>query len=152
MKDSKKKSFIFYTDWYDTLFKDLSNENTGRLLKMMCLYQLSGNCDYTGDPEIDTAFKFIRAQIDRDSNTYADRCRKNAENAHKRWKNANNANGCERIQTDANDADNDTDNHTDNDSDTDKYKRRKRDNPFNNFQQNKYSEQQYKELEKKMST
>ncbi len=61
------------------------------------------------------------AQIDRDRAKYADVCNKNSENANKRWKNErmrSHTNGCNRMRSNAVDADNDNDN--DNDKDIDK--------------------------------
>jgi hypothetical protein len=56
-------------------------------------------------PEMDglvkMCFSFIRQQLDRDNEAYDAKCRKNAENAKKRWDN-NDAIACERMQDDAN--------------------------------------------------
>ena len=65
----------------------------------------------------------MRAQIDRDRAKYADVCNKNSENANKRWKNErmrSHTNGCNRMRSNAVDADNDNDNDNDKDKDIDK--------------------------------
>lgn len=80
--------------------KLLSDAERGRVIMALLDYAETGD----GASELSGAermcFAFIAAQIDRDKTAYAERCKKNAENASKRWKSGG-ANGYECIRTDA---------------------------------------------------
>lgn len=62
-----KKSFILYHDTYDSI-KDLSFEDKGKLFDAIFNYSLENEVNVDG--EAGMAFKFIKSQLDRDSNKY----------------------------------------------------------------------------------
>ena len=108
-----KKGVIMYYDLLEQL-QDFSDESFGKIARAMIEYDKNGTLpNFEGELKI--AFKFIKLSIDRNKEEYEQKCEKNRDNALKRW----NANGCERIQTDAINADNDKDNDKDNDIDKD---------------------------------
>lgn len=113
---NKKKSFIFYYDWWD-IFEPLSQEQKGELITAIFDYVKNGTEPEYKDLALKISFNVIRNALKRDGEKYEKKCLKNAENAKKRWE--KNANECERINSDAKYADNDNDNDTDNEIDND---------------------------------
>lgn len=108
-----KKGVIMYYDLLEQL-QDFSDESFGKIARAMIEYDKNGTLpNFEGELKI--AFKFIKLSIDRNKEEYEQKCEKNRDNALKRW----NANGCERIQTDAINADTDKDNDIDKDIDKD---------------------------------
>lgn len=120
-QQKEKPNFLYYTDWAEQL---LSFPADLRLkiddaVKRYVLYDE----EPTDRDVLYSMFGLMRAQIDRDRAKYADVCNKNSENANKRWKNErmrSHTNGCNRMRSNAVDADNDNDNDNDNDKDIDK--------------------------------
>ncbi|WP_418975965.1 DUF6291 domain-containing protein [Alistipes putredinis] len=120
-QQKEKPNFLYYTDWAEQL---LSFPADLRLkiddaVKRYVLYDE----EPTDRDVLYSMFGLMRAQIDRDRAKYADVCNKNSENANKRWKNErmrSHTNGCNRMRSNAVDADNDNDNDKDNDKDIDK--------------------------------
>jgi hypothetical protein len=86
--------------------KLLSDEERGRVIMALLDYADTGDSSNSSS-ELSGAermcFSFISAQIDRDKAAYTERCKKNAENASKRWK-SDGATVCNRIRTDAKNA------------------------------------------------
>lgn len=130
---AERNSFILYVDTKPQ-WDMLDDHQAATLIRALFAYVQNGEQLVTEDGMLAMAFSFMAQQIDRDSEKWTKRCKRNAESARKRWeaKQANesepmqtDANASERIQTDANDADTDTDNDndtvtdTDNESDTD---------------------------------
>ena len=116
-----KRSLVVYYDILEQL-EDFNDEQVGKIFRAMVEYDKNGTIpNFTGEMKI--AFKFIKLSLDKNKEDYLAKCAKNSESARKRWE-KDNANGCERIPTDANDADNDTDNDTDNDIDNDLKKKK----------------------------
>jgi len=79
----KKKSFVLYCDQYEPV-KNLTVEQKGLLLDAIFLY----HCDKShkiSDPIVDMAFLFFKQTFDRDCIKYSAKCKKNKENAMKRW-------------------------------------------------------------------
>lgn len=119
-QQKEKPNFLYYTDWAEQL---LSFPADLRLkiddaVKRYVLYSE----EPTDREVLYSMFGLMRAQIDRDRAKYADVCNKNSENANKRWKNErmrSHTNGCNRMRSNAVDADNDNDNDNDNDKDID---------------------------------
>lgn len=97
MDDKDQKGFIVYGDT-KAVIDELTDEQAGRLFRGMLEYFVNGN-----EPEFSDVLKFvfipIRQQMDRNANKYEKRCERNKENAKKRW---DNANACNRMQSDAN--------------------------------------------------
>ena len=114
MKDSqnnsRKKSFILYNDQIE-IFKELSPEQAGHLIKHV--YDYSSGIETTSfqDPSIKIAFIMIKGQMDRDSEKYTQKCEKNRQNINKRYE-GKTTTVYDRIRpsTKATDTDNDTDN------------------------------------------
>lgn len=117
-----KNSFILYTEYMENI-EMLNMEQRGILLTALMSYQMQ-----TDLPEMDAVtkmcFSFVKARIDRDNESYDEKCRKNAENGAKggRPKKANGSSKkrtvskkSERFFEKPKKADTDTDNEPDND-------------------------------------
>ena len=103
-----KYSFVLHHESED-LFNKLSLEQRGKLISAIFQYSKSGILPNFGeDPAADMAFASIKSYLDRDKQRYEERCRRNKENALKRWKNSD-AIASERKQAHAMDADMDMD-------------------------------------------
>lgn len=112
-----KDSFLLYESQCRSLLK-LSDEARGQLLARIIEYRFDGI-----DPEFDDLaqeilFDQIRDQINRDTEKYAERCRKNQEIALERERQKREAAEHERARTytKSTDTDNGTDTGTDNDT------------------------------------
>ena len=122
-----KHNLIFYPSQWAAL-QQLDDQQLGSVMRQALDYAFNGI-----EPDSkEIAFMFLKAQIDIDADKYEEKCKKNIEAAQKRWQ-RDNAEGCERIPTDANaseriptdandakDKDKDKDNHKDNHKDKDK--------------------------------
>ncbi len=78
----EKTSFLVYFDWEEP-FECLSNESLGELFKAMIKYAKNQTEPHFSDPTLSIIFAFVKGAIDRDKIAYAERCKKNAENAKK---------------------------------------------------------------------
>jgi len=76
-----KKSFVLYTDMYDS-FKNLPLLEKGRLLDSIYLYAIDGTITKL-KPESKMAFSFIKREIDRNSEKWNNIVRRNIENGKK---------------------------------------------------------------------
>jgi len=76
-----KKSFVLYCDTYDTL-QHLSDEQLGKLTRMIFEYQISGITPETNNP-LFIAFGFIKSSLDRDCVKYEERAERSRENGVK---------------------------------------------------------------------
>lgn len=74
-----KSSFLIYLD-YKEQFELLSDEELGRLLRAIMLYEESEEITEL-DGMLKMAFSFIKTQLDKDRQKYEDKCEKNRENA-----------------------------------------------------------------------
>lgn len=115
-----KESFVLYTSQYEAV-RELSLEQKGMLFDAVFQYAITGNMPTVEDKEVKIAFGFIRLQMERNSERYAEVCEKRRAAANKRWS-ANDAKGCKSMQkhTNADFAlhnDNDNVNESDNDND-----------------------------------
>lgn len=99
-------------DYFPAFFKyrqslaGLDDAQIGRVFMAALAYAEDGKAPRLSQVE-GMAFSFIRGDIDRARLAYEKRCEKNRENAQARWQSeavSDDANGCERMQTDANDA------------------------------------------------
>lgn len=109
-----KEGFILYISQKDT-FDMLTDEEAGKLIKCIFEYEKSGLL-----PDVDRTLKLafipIKQTLDNNREKYAEKCKKNKENANKRW---NNTNVCERKISDTNYTNKDNDNDKDKDKDKD---------------------------------
>ena len=124
-----KKSFVLYTDLIE-IVEELDDNEAGLLFKTILRYV--NDLDPEIPKEIKLAFIPIKQDLKRDLKRYEERCKKNQENARKRWDKEetdsigtntteNNSmqshtNAYERTKSHS---DNDNDNDSDNDSDND---------------------------------
>lgn len=117
-QQKEKPNFLYYTDWAEQLLSFPADLRL-KIDDAVKRYVLYGE-EPTDRDVLYSMFGLMRAQIDRDRAKYADVCNKNSENANKRWKNErmrSHTNGCNRMRSNAVDADND------NDDDNDKIKK-----------------------------
>ena len=125
--DMSKDSFIVYTS-YEKNFSLLNMEQRGVLITAMMSYQLGNDL-----PEMDAltemAFSFIRDDMDRNNQSYEEKCNKNRENGKKGGRpKTEKANGFSENPEKANgyfENPNDNDNESDNDNDSKETKQRK---------------------------
>jgi len=108
---NSKKSFLLYNDQID-IINELTDEQAGTLMKMVYRYSGGESPDEIIDPTIKLTFIMLKSQIDRDKEKYDLQCKKNKENAIKRWEKRN-ATASDRMPPDAKYADTDNDNVTD---------------------------------------
>jgi hypothetical protein len=95
-----KTSFILHKD---ALYQDiqiLSMEERGILLTAILEYQINGKIIEV-DRVIQIALNHIIAQFTVDKNRYVDKCKKNQENAKKRWQQQSNATAKTDVPDDA---------------------------------------------------
>ena len=66
-----KKSFIIYLD-YEDQFNLLTDEQAGKLIKLIIEYEKTKKVKEIDDGMIKMAFSFIKAQLDRDAERWQD--------------------------------------------------------------------------------
>lgn len=77
------KSFLIYKDWYK-LFAMLDERDAGRVLMKLFDFAINGaDAQLEGMPGM--AYAIMRDAIERDGIKWEMRCKKNSENASKRW-------------------------------------------------------------------
>jgi hypothetical protein len=111
MTKNTSKSFILHKDSLSILDK-MEDKQAGQLFKAIYYYQINNRLPEDIDPVLDLLATTFINQFKRDQEKYEEKCRKNKENAKKRW----NATACDGIQTNAKHA------HSDSDSDSDSKK------------------------------
>ena len=121
-----KKSFMMYLDTI-AQWDMLTDAQAGQLVKALMAYANDGTLIDIDDGMVKMAFSFMSAQIDRDNEKYAEKCKQNSEKARIRW-HKKDADACNGIPMDANDADKDKEKDKEKDTDTDKDKERDKDN------------------------
>lgn len=109
-----KNSFLMYLD-YEEQFNLLTDKQIGQLMRAVIKYEKTGEEPEISDGMVKMSFSFIKTQLDRDREKYTVQCKKNKENARKRW-NAKNATAYDGIRIDAKYADNEDDDEDDNDN------------------------------------
>ena len=77
-----KKSFIFYSNWAE-MIAELPDEVAGKLVKMICVYTLTGNTIKT-DSTVTAIFKSIKPLLDHDTEKYQKKVERIAELNKKR--------------------------------------------------------------------
>lgn len=113
----KRKAFVLYTD-HLTILKKLSDEQAGKLFKMIAAYQ-NGEAVEPTDLALDIAFEHFRIDFERDAEKYKEVCRKRAE-AGKRhrgnqYSNPNKSEQMEQVFQNGTDKDKEKDNDKDKD-------------------------------------
>lgn len=92
------ESFNAYHSYLDAM-EMLNDAERGRLFTALLIYSSTG-----ADPDLRGNERFIfptmKEQIDRDAKRYTEKCRKQSDNAKKRW----DATACQRMPNDADDA------------------------------------------------
>ncbi len=120
----RKKSFILYCD-YKQHIDLLTLEEKGMLLDCIFEYSNTGEVIETSGT-VKMAFSFIKSQLDRDRERYADKCAANKKNGEKGGRppkpkesedNPDKPNGYSENQSEAKKPDTDTDTDTDTDND-----------------------------------
>lgn len=76
-----KNSFLIYLD-YEEQFDLLSDEELGRLLRAIILYEKTGK-ETELNGMLKMAFSFIKTQLDKDREKYNEVCEKNKRNGAK---------------------------------------------------------------------
>lgn len=126
----RKNSFVLYSDYLEH-FELLSDEDAGKLIKVILRYTSGGEIDLENlNPVAKMAFSFIKKQLDRDMKAYEIKCSKNRENG-KLGGRPKKADGIDRNQMDNEKPngflqkhnDNDTDNGIENENDNDTVKK-----------------------------
>jgi hypothetical protein len=97
-----KKGFILYSDLIHTINK-LSDEQAGKLFKHILEYVNDKNPE--SDQFTEVVFEPIKQTLKRDLQKYEGICKRNSENARKRW----DATASDRIPNDAKNADKEKD-------------------------------------------
>lgn len=92
----EKKAILIYSSW-QTLFKGLTDEQAGELIKAICTYQ--DDSDYMPpSPVVAAMFAMIKERMDADAEAYEETCRRRSESARNaaaaRW----HADDAERIR------------------------------------------------------
>lgn len=77
----EQKSFILYHDMQEVV-EDMTDEEAGKLMKMIFRYHKTGEIEET-DRIVSIAFKSFKATFERDKESYAKRCERNAYNGSK---------------------------------------------------------------------
>ena len=79
----KKKSFVLFADFV-TAVSVLTDEQAGRLFKLIFAYVNDMEVSKSQDPAIAAMFEMFRTQIDREAEKWAEKCRRNKEYSHMR--------------------------------------------------------------------
>lgn len=112
-------SFLMRKCWQEQIAL-LNSEQKALFIDAVFNYQCNGEDFKTSDGMLKMLWANVKQIFDFNNKRYAETCRKNSENAKKRWS-KNNATASDRMRANANDADNDIDidNEGDNDNDID---------------------------------
>ena len=81
--NQKKKSFVLFADFV-TAVSVLTDEQAGRLFKLIFAYVNDMEVSKSQDPAIAAMFEMFRTQIDREAEKWAEKCRRNKEFSHMR--------------------------------------------------------------------
>ena len=115
----EQKGFITYGD-FEAVAEELTDEQLGQIMRAKLKYFNSGKA-----PDFEGVLKYvwipIQQQMDRDAESYEQKCAKMRENANKRWAKTGDSDAMQLHANDANtktNTDTDTDTKTDTDTDT----------------------------------
>ena len=79
-----KNKFTLYLDYWEWL-KLLTDEELGRLLRSVFIYEREGVVPRDNDDKITIFFYMIKETLDRDRKHYETVCNRNRLNAKSRW-------------------------------------------------------------------
>lgn len=124
-----KDTFIVYTSYLDR-FAKLSDEQLGRLFRIMLEYQATGTEPQIDDMALSFCFDVVKYDMDENNRKYEEMCERQRDNVRKRWEKRNTNDttvyhGIPPYTTDTKHTDNDnesvydSDNESDSDSDID---------------------------------
>lgn len=82
-----KKSFVMYASWA-TMIAGMPESQAGQLIKAICAHQTGKEYDIP-DQTVSAIFSMIVEQMDADTDSYAEQCKKRAENAKRQWNQKN---------------------------------------------------------------
>lgn len=126
--DEKKDGFVIYSS-YAEKFEDLTDEQFGRLMRIVCEYEKSGEVPKIEDKSIRIAFKVIKYELDANGQKYEEICEKRKKAIQARWEkkteseeNTNNTKVYKSIQVNTNNTDKDKEKDKDKGKDKDKEK------------------------------
>lgn len=78
-----KTNFLVEDSWGE-MFKELSDENAGQLIKAMFAYRRGESPEFD-DPIMNAVLKMVESTMDANDDAYTKTCEKNRENIRKRW-------------------------------------------------------------------
>lgn len=151
-----KNSFVIYHNYRDTL-EDLTNEQVGELFRAIFNYEIDKK-EPNFNGELKIAFRFIKKDLDLNSDKYESICERNRMNGLKggRPKNPKNPNGFSKTQENPEkpkkaDNDNEYDNDYDNEYDYDddyllESKKERKEEINNNINNNTHARMTYDEI------
>lgn len=96
-----KKPGLIINAIHRQAWEELTDENCGKLLKIIIRYFFDGKKPEGLSAEMKMAFNFLKPVMDNHKESYMETCRKNKDAANKRW---GDARASKRMQTDADDA------------------------------------------------
>ncbi len=79
-----KNAFVLYYD-LDEVFGFLTDEEAGQLIKAVFAYEIRGEVREFSDRMMQSSYKRITDNLDRNKQRYEDICRRRKEAADKRW-------------------------------------------------------------------
>lgn len=82
-----KKSFVMYASWA-TMIAGMPEEQAGQLIKAICAHQTGKEYDIA-DQMVSAIYSMIAEQMDADTDSYAEQCKKRSENAKRQWNQRN---------------------------------------------------------------
>ena len=149
-----KNSFVIYHNYRDTL-EDLTDEQVGKLFRAIFDYEIDKK-EPNFNGELKIAFRFIKKDLDLNSDKYESICERNRMNGLKggRPKNPKNPNGFSKTQENPEkpkkaDNDNEYDNEYENDYDDDyilESKKERKEEINNNIYNNTHTRETYDEI------
>ena len=124
-----KDTFIVYTSYLDR-FAKLSDEQLGKLFRIMLEYQTTGEVPQIEDMALSFCFDVVKYDMDENNRKYEEMCERQRENVKKRWEKRNTNDTtvyhgippyttCTKHTDNDNDFDNDSDNDSESDSESD---------------------------------
>lgn len=100
---ASKRGVIMYFEILEQT-KSLTNEQFGKLMRAVIEYNEHGVVPTFDEQILEISFNFIKASVDSNNERYKEKCEMNRQIALGRWHKKDDANECERIRTDTNDA------------------------------------------------
>lgn len=85
MANKGKESFILYTS-YKEKFEDLSDEQFGKLIRLMIKNATNEEIGKIEDKQLRLAFKVVKVEMDANAEKYDKACKKKQEAQERRWK------------------------------------------------------------------